>query len=133
MTFTDEAQAGGIALVERTDVSVVDMWGEIDIALRNEASAALARAFERDLPVVVDTSRVTFIDSAGVAFLVQLCRIGRDEGLRVSLHRPPAAVLDVLRMLDLDVPPDTVGDWGATPARTSPAPSAPTAPHSLAG
>ncbi|MGF0117139.1 STAS domain-containing protein [Promicromonospora sp. Marseille-Q5078] len=127
MTFTDETHAGGIALVERADVSVVDMWGEIDIALRNEASAALARAFERDLPVVVDTSRVTFIDSAGVAFLVQLCRIGRDEGLRVSLHRPPAAVLDVLRMLELDVPPDPSTGWGDTPA------TAPTAPHSLAG
>jgi len=129
VTFTDEAHAGGISLVERADVSVVDMWGEIDIALRNEASAALARAFERDLPVVVDTSRVTFIDSAGVAFLVQLCRIGRDEGLRVSLHRPPPAVLDVLRMLDLDVPPDSAADWGATPA----APAAPPAPQSLAG
>lgn len=129
VTFTDEAQAGGIALVERTDVSVVDMWGEIDIALRNEASAALARAFERDLPVVVDTSRVTFIDSAGVAFLVQLCRIGRDEGLRVSLHRPPAAVLDVLRMLDLDVPPETtVLDRPAAPTAPTPV-----APHSLAG
>ena len=127
VTFTDETHAGGIALVERADVSVVDMWGEIDIALRNEASAALARAFERDLPVVVDTSRVTFIDSAGVAFLVQLCRIGRDEGLRVSLHRPPAAVLDVLRMLELDVPPDPSTGWGDTPA------TAPTAPHSLAG
>jgi anti-anti-sigma factor len=129
VTFTDEAQAGGIALVERADVSVVDMWGEIDIALRNEASAALARAFERDLPVVVDTSRVTFIDSAGVAFLVQLCRIGRDEGLRVSMHRPPAAVLDVLRMLDLDVPSDATVDWSAA---RSPEPARP-APHSLAG
>ena len=129
MTLTSEVQTGGIALTERSSVCVVTMWGEVDIALRNEASAALSGAFQRDLPVVVDASRVTFIDSAGIAFLVQLCRIGRDEGLRVSLHRPPPAVLDVLRMLDLDVPPDSAADWGATPA----APAVPPAPQSLAG
>ncbi|WP_344250407.1 STAS domain-containing protein [Isoptericola hypogeus] len=109
MTLTNEAQTGGIALVERPDVSVVDMWGEIDIALRNEAGAALARAFERDLPVVVDTARVTFIDSAGVAFLVQLCRIGRDEGLRVTIHDAPAPVREVLHMLDLDLDDTVLG------------------------
>jgi anti-anti-sigma factor len=98
-TFTSEARTGGIDLRERPDVSVVDMWGEIDITLRNEAGAALAQAFARDLPVVVDTSRVTFIDSAGVAFLIQLCRIGRDEGLHVSVHQPPPAVRDVLHLL----------------------------------
>ncbi|WP_166848566.1 STAS domain-containing protein [Isoptericola sp. BMS4] len=101
-TRTSEARTGGIALRERPDASVVDMWGEIDISLRNEAGAALAQAFERDLPVVVDTSHVTFIDSAGVAFLIQLCRIGRDEGLHVSVHRPPPAVRDVLHLLHVD-------------------------------
>ncbi|WP_407317465.1 STAS domain-containing protein [Isoptericola halotolerans] len=102
MTLTSEVQAGGIALTERPSVSVVTMWGEVDIALRNEASAALAGAFQRDLPVVVDTSRVTFIDSAGIAFLVQLCRIGQDEGLQVSLHEPPTAIRQALRTLELD-------------------------------
>lgn len=108
VTLTSGAPTGGIALVERPDVSVVDMWGEIDIALRNEAGAALARAFERDLPVMVDTARVTFIDSAGVAFLVQLCRIGRDEGLQVTVHEPPEAVREVLHMLDLDTVDDSL-------------------------
>lgn len=101
MTLTHGMETGGISLLERPDCSVVDMWGEIDIALRNEAGAALAGAFQRDLPVVVDTSRVTFIDSAGIAFLVQLCRIGQEEGLEVSLRCPPPAVEDVLRMLDV--------------------------------
>jgi anti-anti-sigma factor len=103
VTLTHEVGTGGIALSDNPSSCVVTMWGEIDIALRNEASAALAGAFQRDLPVVVDASRVTFIDSAGIAFLLQLCRIGRDEGLQVTLHDPPAAVRDVLRTLDLEV------------------------------
>ena len=64
VTVSSEARTGGIALVERPGASVVELWGEIDITLRNEAGAALAGAFQRDLPVVVDNSRVTFIDSA---------------------------------------------------------------------
>ncbi len=101
MTLTS-ARTGGIELEPRAGVSVVSMWGDIDAALRAEASTALAGAFERDVPVVVDASRVTFIDSAGVAFLVQLCAIGRDEGLQVSLRNPPAVVADVLRMVGVD-------------------------------
>ncbi|WP_402464678.1 STAS domain-containing protein [Isoptericola aurantiacus] len=102
MTLTSEVRAGGISLSETPRASVVTLWGEIDSALRNEASAALAGAFQRDQPVVVDASRVTFIDSAGIAFLVQLCRIGQDEGLTVSLHDPPSAVREALRTLQLD-------------------------------
>lgn len=101
MTITS-APTGGIGLDRQPEVSVVTMWGDIDAALRAEASAALAGAFERDVPVVVDASRVTFIDSAGVAFLVQLCAIGRDEGLDVSLRNPPAVVVDVLRMVGVE-------------------------------
>ncbi len=75
------------------------MWGEIDVALRAEASAALANALARDLPVVIDTAQVTFMDSTGIAFLVQFATIGTNEGLTVSLRPPPPVVRDVLEML----------------------------------
>lgn len=93
---------GGIDLVQTANASVVQMWGEIDAALRSEASAALAGALETDLPVVVDATRVQFIDSAGVAFLVQLCALGRDEGLDVTLRNPPEVVAEVLRLVGAD-------------------------------
>ena len=93
------ATIGGIRLQEELGYSVVDMWGEVDGALRPEASAALACALDRDLPVVIDTSRVTFIDSTGIAFLVQFYTIGREEGLQVTLRNPPTVVRDVLAML----------------------------------
>lgn len=86
-------------LFEQPETSVVDMWGEIDVALRSEASAALANALDRDMPVVIDTSKVTFMDSTGIAFLVQLYTIGTEEGLQVSLRNPPNVVTDVLEML----------------------------------
>ena len=96
------AVIGGIRLQEELSHSVVDMWGEVDGALRPEASAALACALDRDLPVVIDTSRVTFIDSTGIAFLVQFYTIGREEGLEVTLRNPPTVVSDVLAMLGVN-------------------------------
>lgn len=92
-------ETGGIRLIEEPGSSVVAMWGEIDVALRSEASAALANALERDVPVVIDTSRVTFMDSTGIAFLVQFYTIGSEEGLSVTLRNPPSVVTDVLEML----------------------------------
>lgn len=94
--------AGGIALEETPEASLVSMWGEIDVALRGEADAALANALEREEPVVIDTSRVTFIDSTGIAFLVQLYARGTAGGLRVTLLKPPTVVADVLEMLGVD-------------------------------
>jgi len=92
-------ETGGIRLVEEPGASVVHMWGEIDVALRSEASAALANALQRDVPVVIDTSEVTFMDSTGIAFLVQFYTIGSEEGLSVTLRNPPSVVTDVLEML----------------------------------
>jgi len=90
---------GTIALVEEQDRTVVVLTGEIDVALRAEASAALANALERDLPVVIDASEVTFADSTGIAFLVQFVTIGHDEGLDVMLLDPPQIIVEVLDML----------------------------------
>jgi anti-anti-sigma factor len=99
---TTQAKTSGIGLLEEPGHSVLQMWGEVDSALRPDASGALARALDRNLPVVIDTSKVDFIDSTGIAFLVQVCTIGRDEGLEVSLVDPPAVVSDVLSMLGVD-------------------------------
>lgn len=93
---------GGIEVVELPDVTVTRLWGEIDEALREDASDALSRALTRAVPVVVDAAGVTFIDSAGVAFLVQFCRIGREEGIAVTLRHPAPTVRDVIGLLGLD-------------------------------
>ncbi len=94
-----DADANGIELREEPDLSLIEMWGEIDVALRAEAGAALANALARQLPLVVDTSRVTFMDSTGIAFLVQFAAAGAEQGLEVRLRRTPPVVSDVLDML----------------------------------
>lgn len=91
----------GIRLVVEGDRRVLEMWGEIDAALREGASESIARLFTLGGPVTIDTSRVTFMDSSGLAFLVQLCMIADEEGLTVTLRNPTQHVLDLLEMVGM--------------------------------
>jgi anti-anti-sigma regulatory factor len=93
---------GGIDLVRGAGSTAVVLWGAIDSALREQAGRALAGALERDLPIEVDASRITFIDSAGVAFLLQLCALGREESLSVSVFGPPTVVAEALHLIGCD-------------------------------
>ena len=101
--FDKRGRTGGIMFEEQSRTSVVSMWGEIDVSLRGESSAAIANALERAKAVVIDTSRVTFMDSTGVAFLMQMYTYGTQEGLAVSLPEPPSVVRTVIEMLGVDV------------------------------
>jgi anti-anti-sigma factor len=102
MAVTTEVPNGGIGLVRRNGASVVELWGAIDATLRTEAGRALAGVLDLGGPVEIDASRISFIDSAGVAFLVQLCTVGRDEGLQVSVVNPPRPVVAAMRLLGYD-------------------------------
>jgi len=101
--FDNRGRTGGIMFEEQSRTSVVSMWGEIDVSLRGESSAAIANALERAKSVVIDTSRVTFMDSTGVAFLMQMYTYGTQDGLTVSLPDPPPVVRSVIEMLGVDV------------------------------
>ena len=90
---------GTISVVEEPERTVVLLTGEIDVALRADASVALSTALRRDLPVVVDAEKVTFADSGGIAFLMQFRTLGRDENLDVTFRSLPPAIVDVLDML----------------------------------
>ena len=101
MTVTTSALCGGIDVVRRGDATVVALWGAIDATLRVEAGRALASALERDVPIEIDMTRTTLIDSAGLAFLIQLCLLGRDEGMSVSVIGASPIVAEALHLLGL--------------------------------
>ncbi len=84
------------------DRTVIVLVGEIDGALRDEASASMSAALVTGSPVVVDATRVTFIDAAGLAFVVQLSQAASEAGITVSLRDPHRVLLDVLDGIGLD-------------------------------
>ncbi|MBE3074489.1 MAG: STAS domain-containing protein [Actinobacteria bacterium] len=95
-------EAGSISTTEELDATVIHLRGEIDASLRAQAGAVIAQVLDRRLPVILDTGEVTFIDSTGMAFLIQCCTISHQEGLRVTLPDPPAAVTSVVDALAIN-------------------------------
>lgn len=95
---------GAIATTQTPEATIVRLSGEIDESLRAEASAAMSLILRRQMPVELDTAGVTFIGSAGLAFLVQCRALAQADGLEVSLHRPAppvAHLMDVTGVADL--------------------------------
>ena len=99
----------GVGVVD--GVTVVSLVGEIDADLRTQASDCMGLTLLRGLPVVVDATEATFVDSAGIAFVLQLYLAAREAGIPVTLHDPHHALREVLAVVGAGVP-GHADDWG---------------------
>jgi anti-sigma B factor antagonist len=76
-----------IEVLERDDVVVVAVEGEVDLCAAPELEESLNRvAARRAASIVVDLDRVSFMDSAGVHVLLQFA-LARENGTRLALTR----------------------------------------------
>lgn len=110
--------AGRITLIETPTATTLHFAGEIDITLRAMIKPLLQQAFDRKLPIVLDTWDVVFIDSVGIAALIQAHQGGTAAGLPVTLPRPAAAVTFSLRLygsLQLFRDPSATSGGGSSP------------------
>ena len=98
---TDRDDANGIACSAESGTTRIVLRGDIDAALREQASTAMAFLVSQDLPVVLDTGRVAFIDSSGLAFLVQVYKVCVESALGLVLLDPPENLVDLLEMLGM--------------------------------
>jgi anti-sigma B factor antagonist len=89
---------------EKTESSVlIRVAGEVDLY----SSPELRKAILKSVPsgageIGIDLSAVTYIDSSGVATLVEGLRSAREKGAGFVLVTPSAAVLQVLELARLD-------------------------------
>jgi anti-sigma B factor antagonist len=82
---------------------VLTLRGELDMRTVPSLRKELARALERGAgPVVVDLSDVAFIDSTGLAALLNALRRLTRANRRLLLVTPEGAVLRLLRLTRLD-------------------------------
>ena len=91
--------AGEIGVEAEPGCTVVRLVGEIDVALREQASRSMITALTSDGAIVIDDSAVTFIDSSGIAFVLQLLHAAREAGIDVTLRDPDRAVSSVLEIV----------------------------------
>ena len=89
-----------ISVRQLDKISILDISGDIDLSTSPELRKALLREFkERRMPrVVVNLQAVQYVDSSGVASLVEGLKASRDVGSRFVLCGLNTKVKDVLRL-----------------------------------
>ncbi len=104
----DENSANGLRIEIPPDTgdshsTIVNVFGEIDIANAAALGDSLAAVCERGRDIIVDIAGVTFIDSSGVNTLLAIAnQLGDGQGAGLVLRNPTAHVRKVLEVLGLD-------------------------------
>jgi anti-sigma B factor antagonist len=81
---------------------VVSFEGDVDLEYSPKARRVLLDSVKQRRDVLVDLSGVGYIDSSGVANLVEAFQLSRQEGTGFALVSVNAAALRVLRLARLD-------------------------------
>lgn len=81
---------------------VVALSGDVDLESSPRARTLLLDCVGRKQPVLVDMSKIAYIDSSGVASLVEAFQSARKAGTRFALVSVSDAALRVLQLARLD-------------------------------
>ena len=82
--------------------TLIRLSGDVDLASSPQARTAILEALTRNAPLFVDLSQVAYMDSSGVASLVEGYQTARRQNLRFGLVAVAPPVLGVLRLARLD-------------------------------
>jgi anti-sigma B factor antagonist len=92
--------------IEKEDVpkgSLIRVQGEVDLYSSPELRKVILKTIpSTDGEMAIDLSGVTYIDSSGVATLVEGLRSARENGMKFTLVAPSQAVTQVLELARLD-------------------------------
>ena len=102
----------GIACIPQPGGLRLRMWGDIDDALRAQAGAAMRQLAMYDGGVEIDVSGVSFIDSAGLAFIAQVHSLVSDHGRQAALLGPSPTMIDMLDIVGISGSPEVSGSGG---------------------
>ncbi|MBF0335662.1 MAG: STAS domain-containing protein, partial [Alphaproteobacteria bacterium] len=102
MTKTIERPPMTMQISEQGGVAVVALDGDVDLQHSPKVRKGLLDLLGAGRAVVVDMARVTYIDSSGVASLVEAFQTARKTGLAFALAGVSPAALRVLQLARLD-------------------------------
>lgn len=98
---SDRPGSGDAAVFFDDEVTLIMLSGEVDLALGDELEYAGRDAIDRGVPVRMDVSRVTFIDSVGLGFLARMASAEREQGRRLPLAGAPRNVQESIHLVGL--------------------------------
>ncbi|MBI5611592.1 MAG: STAS domain-containing protein [Gammaproteobacteria bacterium] len=84
------------------DYAVIGLEGDVDLASSPAARGAILRALAERRHVVVDLGGVHYLDSSGVASLVEGYQTAKERGLQFALAGVSAGAVKVLQLAHLD-------------------------------
>ena len=87
---------------EERGILVVSFQGDVDLEYSPKARRVLLDTVEQGRDVLVDLSGVSYIDSSGVANLVEAFQLSRQNGTGFALVSVNPAALRVLQLARLD-------------------------------
>ena len=82
--------------------AVVSLSGDVDLQTSPLVRQKLLESLESNTRVVVDLSAVNYIDSSGVASLVEAFQVSRKKGASFALASVSSAAMRVLSLARLD-------------------------------
>ena len=91
-----------VEVTKRGVATVIALSGEVDLDSSPRAREALLEAVARRAQVVVDLSAVDYIDSSGVASLVEAYQQARKNSSTFTLATPSEPARRVLELARLD-------------------------------
>ncbi len=87
---------------EQLGFAVVELTGEIDLSCSPDARKAILSCLDGDRDVLVDLSSVTYIDSSGVASLVEGYQTAKKLNRQFGLVGLSEAALSVIKLARLE-------------------------------
>jgi anti-anti-sigma factor len=93
---------GEVSVDYDVEETLIRLAGEVDQALVGCLDFAQEQAIKRDLPVRIDVSAVTFMDSTGLALIVRVAAAERTHGRRVRVEGVVGQVDELLHISGLD-------------------------------
>ncbi len=84
------------------DYRVIRLGGEVDMSWSQDVRRAVLDALGQSDKVAINLAGVSYIDSSGIAALVEGFQLARGRGQSFVLVEPSDAVLAVLKLARLD-------------------------------
>lgn len=82
--------------------TVIALKGEVDMRHSPAARKVILASLEQGLPVMVELSDVSYIDSSGVASLVEGLQLAKNRKIEFALSGISTPVMNVLKLARLD-------------------------------
>jgi anti-sigma B factor antagonist len=91
-----------LEITEKDGATIVALTGDVDLQTSPGVRQGLLECLDSHNRVIVDMSQVNYIDSSGVASLVEAFQVSRTKGSFFALAHVSAAAMRVLSLARLD-------------------------------